>query len=146
MEDITPSFRSVISVPVEPPTDIFKIDELPLDLQKKAVLGLDYYSIINLCKSRKKLANICRDSYFWKAKLIRDYPEINVERLNGQEFRAKYELRLANKLNNKANDILMESESGNKISFALLFNLLANLSSYFALNSCPFNLSTLISG
>ena len=114
MEDITPSFRSVISVPVEPPTDIFKIDELPLDLQKKAVLGLDYYSIINLCKSRKKLANICRDSYFWKAKLIRDYPEINIERLNGQEFRAKYELREANKLNNKANDILMESESGNK--------------------------------
>jgi hypothetical protein len=95
---------------ITPPTDIFEIDKLLPELQRKIALGLDYDSIINLCKTKKKLANICKDPYFWRDKLVKDFPEdfspgakreVDITGLGGPEFKAKYELRLANKLANQ---------------------------------------------
>lgn len=54
---------------ITPPTDIFNIDKLPRDLQRRTALNLDYDSIINLCRTNKRLVYICRDPYFWKDKI-----------------------------------------------------------------------------
>lgn len=91
--------------PITPPIDIFEIDKLPYDDQKEIALNLSYEEIINLCRTRKILSNICKDPYFWKDKLIQDYPEVNIIGLKGEEFRAKYELRLAHQLDNEAKEI-----------------------------------------
>ena len=96
---------------ITPPIDIFKMDELSPDLQRKIALDLSYEEIINLCKSKKSLANICRNPYFWKDKLEKDFPEINTTKLKVEEFRAKYELRIAHRLSNELKKLEEELEN-----------------------------------
>lgn len=53
------------------------LSSLPLDIQKKFALTLDYKNIINLCKTSKRFRLICNDPYFWRDKLKRDYPLVS---------------------------------------------------------------------
>jgi hypothetical protein len=56
---------------MEPPKDLYS---LPYDLQKEYALLLSPEDLLNLCKSSTRLKAICKDPYFWKAKLGKDFP------------------------------------------------------------------------
>ena len=78
--------------PISPPKDYFS--NFNKDLNKETILKLSYKDIINICKSNKSLNNICKDPYFWKAKLQYDYPDEDTSQLRGDEYKAQYELLL----------------------------------------------------
>jgi hypothetical protein len=107
---------------MEPPTDIFYIELLPPDNQRKVALKLNYDDIINICKSKRKLnTNICQNPYFWRDKIRYDFPDININNIEPQKYRAKYELELANEYDQRNLDIMdkvkerynREKEKGN---------------------------------
>ena len=81
------------------PEDYFS--RVPRELRGKALLNLSYKNIIRNCTINKALANICKDPYFWKAKLQHDYPEEDIQDLEGPEYRAVYEKLLAKKYEKK---------------------------------------------
>lgn len=102
MEEILPSLPSVVSALIEPPIDTFNIDKLPPDLLKKYILELSYDDILNLCITNKKFSNICKDPYFWRNKIRNDFPDEDIPEIDIEnepyKFKAKYELLLADKL------------------------------------------------
>jgi hypothetical protein len=104
---------------ISPPTDIFNIDKLPPDARRKIALDLDYDSIINLCNTRRALAELCEDPYFWRTKLKKDFPNVDISELDieteGEKFRAKYELLLADKLWEEIGRIRRDSYENIKI-------------------------------
>lgn len=86
------------------------IYNIPLDVKKQSALGLNYPDILNLCKTDKQLSSICSDPNFWKNKLSRDYSEVNISRLKGPQFRAKYEQLYVKKISNEIRNVNLEFE------------------------------------
>jgi hypothetical protein len=102
--------------------EYFPLDKLPLDVQSTAALNLSYKDILNLYRSNKKLAGICKDPEFWRKKILRDFKEeINQKELDKlkpnpgdqegeyrnkllERYRAKYEDLYANKLEQEGKD------------------------------------------
>jgi hypothetical protein len=59
---------------ITPPIDLSKLESLPLDLRENAILELPLKDIAKLCRSSRKLNNICKDKYFWKKYMERNIP------------------------------------------------------------------------
>ena len=67
--------------------------EMPTDIDYLLALNLDYFSLIDFCRTSSKLARICQDSNFWRMKAERDF---NIDPLffNVQNWKDEY-IRLA---------------------------------------------------
>lgn len=80
---------------ITPPTDLFPLFSLQPELREESIIKLPYESILNICRTNKRLNDICKDPKFWKRKLSRDYPyEINedeLDKLDPSLYRDKYE-------------------------------------------------------
>ena len=55
------------------------METVPRDVTIEMMLQLDAQSILNLCKTSTKFASICSLSLFWKRKIQKDYPQINID-------------------------------------------------------------------
>lgn len=60
---------------IKPPTDLYNLPFLHLDLQREIALGLPFNEVISLCASSKRLNKICNDIYFWRTYITRNIPE-----------------------------------------------------------------------
>lgn len=89
-----------MELPVTPPTDYFA--KIGRDPKIVALLKLPYKDVLNSCKINKAFNNVCVDPYFWKAKLQRDFPNKNIRNLKNNQYRAQYELFLADEYEDKA--------------------------------------------
>jgi hypothetical protein len=91
--------------------------KLPLDAAKEIALSLPYASVINLCKTSKRLHHICQDNDsfagsgsesaggFWKRKLKRDYPEENLSAMKSGSYRGYYQILYAQELRAEGEEI-----------------------------------------
>ena len=57
---------------ITPPIDLYNLNKLPFDLQKKTALNLSLKEIGSLCKSSKGLNEICKNKYFWRDYMIKN--------------------------------------------------------------------------
>ena len=55
------------------------MDQLPSRLVTAIALDLSYEDIMNLCRTQRKMAKLCRSDQFWRLLLARDYPEIAMQ-------------------------------------------------------------------
>ena len=87
-----------------PPIDLTNIINQPYDTLKLTALKLSYEDIISLCKSSKKLARLCRDNEFWKNKILKDYPNVNLNELSSTKYKAEYLLLYSLQLQKEARE------------------------------------------
>lgn len=56
------------------------MNNLPKDLLIVLALNLEYEEILNLCQTNKRVNDIvCKNKLFWKQKLVKEYPNINID-------------------------------------------------------------------
>lgn len=111
-----------------PPIDYFY--EIPKEVNEKSLLKLPYETIVKSCSTSKYFNRICNDPYFWKAKLEIDYPEEILPKLQDSQYRAQYELFLAEDIDEeiyglrvkKDNEIENKTYKDNRTIFQLLYD------------------------
>ena len=65
------------------------MDTVPKDVLMLAILDLDLPSIISLCSTKEDFNEIiCKSEIFWRKKLEKDHPNINID--NVKEFKKLY--------------------------------------------------------
>src|ERR1700733_3644967 len=98
-------FRRKRLVTIKDPNPIIKINllSLPIETLYNIFLYLSYDNIILLIRTNRYLHNICKDNYFWKIKMNRDFnpgpkeqdfnpgPKIDMTK----NIKAQYELALS---------------------------------------------------
>lgn len=98
--------------PISPPIDLYS---LPKELDEYTALNLSYDDILNLCKTSKRYLKICNNPKFWRAKLIKEFPEENISKLTGPQYRAYYEHLLSEEYQNEAVDLKFNMLSDPKV-------------------------------
>lgn len=79
------------------------MERLPRDINNELIGTLPYPNLINLCKTNKKWANICKDENTWKILLNRDFPRLKP--LKSTAYRKLYE-DLWNNINNSIDELI----------------------------------------
>ena len=73
----------------------FPLNELPPDVQGITALNLPYEDVLNLCKTNKRLSNVCQNPDFWRRKILKDFPDEvtpeSLDKLKPENMRPKYE-------------------------------------------------------
>lgn len=84
------------------------LNNLPADIQGVTALNLSYEDVLNLCKTSKRLANICNNPDFWRRKILKDFGNritskyLESGQIKPENLRAKYEQLYAVKLRENA--------------------------------------------
>lgn len=121
--------------PITPPTDIFTLTETSPDVKRETMLNLSYPDLIQLCKTNKSFSNICRDPYFWKAKLQKDYPSHPLELVRSNNYRTSYDRlytsALWDKIHNKLKYLNRQlKEKEDRLKYFMYKKNLASLSGH----------------
>lgn len=100
---------------------------------EKLSLGLDYLNlpdeywfdvavylppskVVTFCSQHSRFAAICSDPVFWKRRLEKWYPEVNLRGLKGAEYRAWYQTAYAGELAENGRKIFVDARNSDEIA------------------------------
>ena len=67
------------------------MESLPFDVLELIALDLPLESLTKYCRSSKRFQRICENNNFWKRKLAKDYPDVNLEGIPEANYQSEYQ-------------------------------------------------------
>lgn len=93
------------------PAELGSVEDLPIEKWFQIALELPYDQLPKFCRQNRMFADVCRDPDFWRYKLQRDFPEISIKGLDRKQLKARYQLALADVIDDDAEEVEAGSET-----------------------------------